>query len=218
MKVKRGFTLIELLVVIAIIAILAAMLLPALSQAREKARQANCQSNLKQIMLGLMMYVNDNNDFFPPALDQASNYWSDLLAPYTQQSGVLATKLFHCPTNTRNVSSIKANTGLNYAGNNNMFAHWSVGRKYGRLCMEPLNPDPSTRMVIADAYWSSGGTAYTMRQTNTDVALGGTERWCDVACIHSGRANVGWLDGHVSPATATEIRTNYVQWYWSNTP
>ncbi|GAB4454251.1 MAG: hypothetical protein OHK0029_08690 [Armatimonadaceae bacterium] len=62
---SSGFTLIELLVVIAIIAILAAILFPVFAQAREKARQATCQSNLKQIGLAFLMYAIDYDDTFP---------------------------------------------------------------------------------------------------------------------------------------------------------
>ena len=60
-----GFTLIELLVVIAIIAILASLLLPALAQAKESGRAAKCKSNMRQITLGMVMYLDENDDYYP---------------------------------------------------------------------------------------------------------------------------------------------------------
>ncbi|MFA5646630.1 MAG: type II secretion system protein [Candidatus Ratteibacteria bacterium] len=82
-KKKSGFTLIELLVVVAIIAVLAAMLLPVLSQAREKARQSVCMSNLKQIGLAFHLYAQDNNDFCPGYRPIGTGaFWYDYFVPY----------------------------------------------------------------------------------------------------------------------------------------
>ena len=69
---KRAFTLVELLVVITIIAILAAMLMPVLSRAKQRAQGTSCLNNGKQLMLGLHLYSNENNDFYPPNPDDGN--------------------------------------------------------------------------------------------------------------------------------------------------
>ncbi len=85
---NRGFTLIELLVVIAIIAILAAILFPVFAQAREKARQATCTSNLKQTGMAMLMYTGDYDETLPWAAfnppGQTLTMWYDLVEPYVK--------------------------------------------------------------------------------------------------------------------------------------
>lgn len=109
MRTWRGFTLIELLVVIAIIAILAAILFPVFAQAREKARQTSCSSNLKQMGTSWMMYIQDYDERMPTAAPAGWNtcatmkdrgafggWIGNLLLPYSKNAAI-----FECPSNQR---------------------------------------------------------------------------------------------------------------------
>jgi prepilin-type N-terminal cleavage/methylation domain-containing protein len=103
---KSGFTLIELLVVVAIIAILAAMLLPALASAKEKARRTQCKSNLRQVVLGAILYAGDNSEYFPndqraDGVNHASWLSTNTYNYFVNQCNV-RTNCFTCPN--RNVN------------------------------------------------------------------------------------------------------------------
>jgi prepilin-type N-terminal cleavage/methylation domain-containing protein len=101
---KPGFTLIELLVTITIISILASLLLPGFTRAKGKAQGSRCLSNARQLGIGLMLYVSDHEEIYPPsadysaATDDPARIWNIKLLNYLQNTAV-----YQCPT-VRNFS------------------------------------------------------------------------------------------------------------------
>lgn len=201
---SRAFTLIELLVVIAIIAILAAILFPVFAQARDKARQTMCLSNLKQIGLGWMMYAQDYDETTVPNqfIDAANSVMYQWDAAYVYPSGQTAyfdpsrgflqpymknAQIQDCPTGADLPVTAGRFTSLAY--NSTLWF-----RTFGDLSV------PAETIVLAD-----GALYNTLGVLSRASALAKPSSYTSYTAAnmhgrHAGRANVLWADGHAGTA------------------
>ena len=202
---RAGFTLIELLVVIAIIAILAAILFPVFAKAREKARQASCQSNEKQIGIGILQYIQDNDEFLPPAgsngtaaggpysdSDSGGKFgsWAQRIIPY-----VKSVQVYKCPSNPS--SANLQNGGTDYNGNPAFPISYAVSLHYFGYQGDNPNPtasinSPASKIMLGEQ------TAGNVSMVAADWVGGGNTIWRDRGFAgHTGRTNYLFGDGHV---------------------
>jgi prepilin-type N-terminal cleavage/methylation domain-containing protein/prepilin-type processing-associated H-X9-DG protein len=214
---QTAFTLIELLVVIAIIAILASILFPVFARARENARRSSCASNMKQLALAVMMYVQDYDDGLPAYSHNGSATWNRIytsLVPYVKND-----QIYRCPsapTSTLAASHVYG-TQYGFPWQNGSDTRWVVSpANYAGTMKLDAVPDAVRTCLIGET-WNSGGLV-SGKERYWDLGWSQTQfrvtasTWDQLRPDrHLDGANYAFTDGHVkwlSQKTVDSARQN----------
>lgn len=233
MKRRKGFTLVELLIVIAILAILAALLFPAFAKAREKARQATCTSNLKQLGMAMEMYLQDYDESFPyqrtPCwMSRGTDTglcWPEQVHPYVKNVQVLrcpsgpseGCQYARCYPELCGRPNLACNYGFNEVVQNNGEQRNPCGWGLGSIAAMPhpaevvLLGDASTMFVAPwgrDLRSVNVRLAFPRKELPDNCDLSGySAAQLDSWTMHSGGSNLAFADGHVKWYPWTTIRS-----------
>jgi prepilin-type N-terminal cleavage/methylation domain-containing protein/prepilin-type processing-associated H-X9-DG protein len=215
MHQRKGFTLIELLVVIAIIAILAAILFPVFAQAREKARQTTCTSNLKQLSTAIMMYYGDYDESYPMSV-YAGRTTANAPCAYTAQAALepyLKNKnIYECPTaaQSMNMDAFWRTRGLT-GGDCGQFIWLSYVANFALFEDGPNNPITGSSHAVVSAA-QVNFPAETSSFQDGHLASGTGTNTCGfnlfdspVEGRHTGVVVVAYADGHAGNVKAAKI-------------
>ena len=221
---KSGFILIELLFVIAIIAILAAILFPVFARARENARRTSCQSNMKQIGLGLLQYSQDYDEFQPRtnfggtgATNWPTKYkWMDAIYPYVKNE-----QIFTCPSDTTTSPTNKFRYSANYPGQDlYYFGSYAYNNGYyGYQNTAPANVNLSAIQAPSTTVW----IVEQLDGNNVEVAWGNAESNPSISVVkginvlvtpasdiperHLETTTILYCDGHVKSVKLSSLVT-----------
>jgi prepilin-type N-terminal cleavage/methylation domain-containing protein/prepilin-type processing-associated H-X9-DG protein len=218
--VRRAFTLIELLVVIAIIAILAAILFPVFAQAKAAAKKTECISNVRQLGTATMMYLQDNDGYYPKRIDGTDNdgvdQWVDMIQPYVKagkdgKTSPMSKCSEYLPARGYNGKGAKTLVGFGYSFNSHL---------HSTLANESDVTMPASIALIADG---SIGDFYARPARRTRIAFANSPSTspqdlpCDLQLTRHGKgsgvkmneggSSVAYADGHAKFHNASYIMT-----------